>query len=95
MRGDNAGFIAGQLFRGRGPFCPRSYNCSSDHCAGLLPRVQITVGSAVASSGCARTSAAIHPDGGKTRVSHSCFHPLPWPLRACLRFVEIPSDLAW
>jgi hypothetical protein len=21
---------AGQLFRGRGPFCPRSYNCSSD-----------------------------------------------------------------
>ena len=31
------------------------------HCAGLLPGVQITVGSAVASSGSARISAAIHP----------------------------------
>src|SRR4029453_16242848 len=59
MRGDTAGY-RGSMFRGRGPFCPRSYNCSSDHCAGLLPGVQITVGSAVASSGSARTSAAVH-----------------------------------
>jgi len=35
--------------------------CCSAHCAGLLPGVQITVGSAVASSGSARISAAIHP----------------------------------
>src|SRR5262249_21237755 len=52
----------GNCFGGRGPFCPRNTgHCSRAHCAGLLPGVQITVGSAVASSRPARISAAIHP----------------------------------
>src|SRR5262249_23420302 len=52
----------GNCFGGRGPFCPRNTrHCRRAHCAGLLPGVQIAVGSAVASSGSARISAAIHP----------------------------------
>jgi hypothetical protein len=55
-RGSIVSGVAGRSARGA-----NTGHCSSDHCAGLLPGVQITVGSAVASSGSARISAAIHP----------------------------------
>jgi hypothetical protein len=55
-RGSIVSGVAGRSARGA-----NTGHCSSAHYAGLLPGVQIPVGSAVASSGSARISAAIHP----------------------------------
>jgi hypothetical protein len=70
--GGNHRTVAGRSARGA-----NTGHCSSAHCAGLLPGVQITVGSAVASSGSARISAAIHPRPVQVelRATPSSFDP--------------------